>query len=32
MDESPVFQQMKAAGKTAKNPLKESFTKWRNLR
>jgi MHS family proline/betaine transporter-like MFS transporter len=23
---------MKAAGKTAKNPLKESFTKWRNLR
>jgi MHS family proline/betaine transporter-like MFS transporter len=32
MDESPVFQEMKAAGKTAKNPLKESFTKWRNLR
>ena len=32
MDESPVFQQMKAAGKTAKNPLKESFTKWRNLK
>ena len=32
MDESPVFQQMKAAGKTAKKPLKESFTKWRNLR
>lgn len=27
MDESPVFQQMKAAGKTVKNPLKESFTK-----
>ncbi|MFM7662184.1 MAG: MFS transporter [Bacteroidota bacterium] len=32
MDESPVFQQMKAAGKTVKNPLKESFTKWKNLR
>jgi MHS family proline/betaine transporter-like MFS transporter len=32
MDESPVFQQMKAAGKTAKNPLKESFTKWKNLK
>ena len=32
MDESPIFQQMKAAGKTAKNPLKESFTKWRNLK
>lgn len=32
MEESPIFQQMKAAGKTAKNPLKESFTKWRNLK
>lgn len=32
MDESPVFQQMKAAGKTVKNPLKDSFTKWKNLR
>jgi MFS family permease len=32
MEESPVFQQMKSAGKTAKNPLKESFTKWRNLK
>jgi MFS family permease len=26
LSESPVFQAMKAAGKTAKNPLKESFT------
>jgi len=32
MEESPVFQHMKSQGKTAKNPLKESFTKWRNLK
>jgi MFS family permease len=32
MDESPIFQEMKQAGKTSKNPLKESFTKWRNLK
>jgi MFS family permease len=32
MEESPVFQHMKSQGKTVKNPLKESFTKWRNLK
>jgi len=32
MEESPIFQQMKIAGKTSKNPLRESFTKWRNLK
>lgn len=32
MHESPLFQRMKATGKTVKNPLKESFTKWPNLR
>jgi MFS family permease len=32
MEESPIFQQMKKAGKTSKNPLRESFTKWRNLK
>lgn len=30
--ESPVFQQMKAAGTTAKAPLTESFARWGNLR
>ena len=30
--ESPVFQAMKAAGKTAKAPLTESFARWGNLR
>ncbi len=32
MEESPIFQQMKKAGKTSKNPLRESFAKWRNLK
>jgi MFS family permease len=32
MDESPVFAEMKAAGTTSKNPLKESFGKWSNLK
>jgi MHS family proline/betaine transporter-like MFS transporter len=32
MEESPVFKHMKSVGKTSKNPLKESFTKWKNLR
>jgi MFS family permease len=32
MEESPIFQQMKKAGKISKNPLRESFTKWRNLK
>ena len=30
--ESPVFQAMKAEGKTAKAPLTESFARWGNLR
>ncbi|MBA3971879.1 MAG: MFS transporter, partial [Bacteroidetes bacterium] len=32
MEESPVFKELKAAGKTSKNPLKESFGKWSNLK
>lgn len=32
MKESPLFQKMKASGKGAKNPLKESFGNWENLR
>ena len=32
MEESPIFQEMKKAGAISKNPLKESFTKWRNLK
>jgi len=32
MEESPVFMELKAAGKTSKNPLKESFGKWKNLK
>jgi MFS family permease len=32
MEESPVFKELKAAGKTSKNPLKESFGKWPNLK
>lgn len=32
MSESPLFQRMKAAGKGAKNPLKESFANRANLR
>ncbi|OOG39061.1 MFS transporter [Rhodanobacter sp. C06] len=30
--ESPVFQQMKAEGKTSKAPLTESFARWGNLK
>jgi MFS family permease len=30
--ESPVFQQMKAEGKTSKAPLRESFGQWKNLK
>ncbi|WP_417464839.1 MFS transporter [Kordiimonas sp.] len=30
--ESPVFQKMKAEGKTSKAPIKEAFGKWVNLR
>jgi MFS family permease len=32
LTESPVFQRMKAEGKSAKSPLKESFTNWPNLK
>ena len=32
LKESPVFQAMKAAGATARNPLKESFADWDRIR
>ena len=32
LDESPVFQRMKAEGKQSKAPLKESFGQWGNLK
>ena len=32
LNESPVFQRMKAEGKTSKAPLTESFGQWKNLR
>ncbi|MDB4879852.1 MAG: ral substrate transporter, partial [Gemmatimonadetes bacterium] len=32
LNESPLFQQMKAEGKTSKAPLTESFGKWPNLK
>lgn len=32
MQESPLFQKIKAEGKTSKSPLKDSFTKKENLR
>lgn len=32
MEESPIFKELKAQGKTSKNPLKESFGKWPNLK
>ncbi len=32
MDESPVFKQMKAEGRTSKAPLRESFGQWSNLK
>src|SRR3546814_1901720 len=28
LKESPIFQAMKTAGETARNPLKESFSTW----
>src|SRR3546814_12862565 len=31
LEESPVFQRLKAAGATSKAPLKEAFGEWRNL-
>ncbi|HXN23321.1 MAG TPA: MFS transporter [Candidatus Dormibacteraeota bacterium] len=30
--ESPIFSQMKSAGKTSAQPLKDAFTKWPNLK
>ncbi|MEO6368988.1 MAG: MFS transporter [Steroidobacteraceae bacterium] len=32
MEESPVFKQMKAEGRTSKAPLRESFGEWSNLK
>lgn len=32
LEESPVFQRMKAAGATSKAPLKEALGEWRNLK
>jgi MFS family permease len=32
LNESPLFQQMKAEGKGSKHPLKESFANWNNLK
>jgi hypothetical protein len=32
LNESPLFQQMKAEGRTSKAPLTESFARWTNLR
>jgi MFS family permease len=32
MEESPVFRQMKAEGRTSKAPLRESFGQWPNLK
>ena len=32
LDESPLFRQMKAHGKTSKGPLSEAFGQWKNLK
>jgi MFS family permease len=32
LNESPVFQAMKAKGALARNPLRESFSTWRNVK
>ena len=32
MEESPVFQQMKAEGRTSRAPLREAFGQWSNLK
>ena len=32
MKESPIFQQIKSAGMTSAQPLKEAFTHWENLK
>src|SRR6202012_3236912 len=32
MKESPIFQQIKSAGMTSAQPLKDAFGKWENLK
>jgi MFS family permease len=32
MKESPIFRQLKSTGMTSAQPLKEAFTKWKNLK
>ena len=32
MDESPVFKELKEQGKSSKNPIRESFGNWKNLK
>lgn len=32
MKESPIFSAIKGSGKTSRNPLKEAFSGWRNIR
>jgi MFS family permease len=32
MEESPIFQQIKSAGMTSAQPLKDAFTQWPNLK
>jgi len=32
MNESPIFNHIKSSGMTSAKPLKEAFTKWKNLR
>ncbi len=32
LNESPLFQRMKAEGKTSKAPLRESFARWENVK
>ena len=32
MDESPVFKKLKEQGKSSKNPIRESFGNWNNLK
>jgi MFS family permease len=32
MKESPIFQHLKSTGMTSAQPLKEAFTKWKNLK
>jgi len=32
LDESPIFKEMKAQGRGSKSPLRDSFTRWPNLK